>query len=143
MRADEDASKIAEEYKLDLESKISENDETLQKQEGRINALEVENKIIKEETQKKLNEKAKELEDVIMQDLDIIEKDRNEILRLKNQIEREFNETSSLKHQLEVMERQISSSEEEKMGMKRKEELMRTRLVEVAKFVVAARATGT
>ena len=136
MKADEDASKIAEEYKLDLESKISENDETLQKQESRINALEVENKIIKEETQKKLNEKAKELEDVIMQDLDIIEKDRNEISRLKNQIQRASNDMSSLKYQLEVMEREISSSEEEKVGMRRKEELMRSRLVEVAKLKV-------
>ena len=136
MKADEDASKIAEEYKLDLESKISENDETLQKQESRINALEVENKIIKEETQKKLNEKAKELEDVIMQDLDIIEKDRNEISGLKNQIQMEHNEMSSLKYQLGVLEREISSSEDEKIGMKRKEELMRNRLVEVAKLKV-------
>ena len=88
------ASKISEEYKLDLESDF-------QKKDSKIKAYEVENKILREESQRHLEEKealrnmverkGHDLDSVISEDLKIIEKDREEIFELKSKITKNIN----------------------------------------------------
>ena len=94
-------SKISDEYKLDLESDLKNKD-------SKIKAYEVENKILREESQRHLEEKEDlkknlekkdhELDSVITEDLKIIEKDREEILELKSNLEKKTETLQSAKN---------------------------------------------
>merc|ERR1712129_517246 len=132
----EESSKITEEYKLDLESKIAETDDLLQNKDSLLNSFETENKILREESSRKLNEmenilkdKNRELEDVIMQDLDIIEKDREEISNLTSKIESMENEK---RMDISESEEKLLKKTDELEKTKSKCEMVRKRLLEVA-----------
>merc|ERR1719319_1274525 len=76
------------------DTKLRELSNEVNTKKNKLNSFETENKVLREESSRKLNEmenilkeKNRELEDVIMQDLDIIEKDREEISNLTSKIE--------------------------------------------------------
>ena len=124
-------SKISDEYKLDLESDLKNKD-------SKINAYEVENKILREESQrliqdkedlkKNLEKKGNELESVITEDLKIIEKDREEILELKSKMEGLEKKTETLQSDKNMAEEKTGELEKLR-GMY---DMVKARLVDVA-----------